>query len=251
MRFRSIELLINLSSMGFLREGCRLLKNKDIEGNFEEYDAREKESSVNFKNDIPNMNRVANGEYWHGIIEGLNDKKITIYEAEEKLVFEYCNQLRKVFRYVINIPIKPKIENMPKYRMVFCTNNYHGYIEMATDMNKRWDDLQALSNSGQTTLFGYDVDYKASIHEKDVKKVVIKELDQLLPGRQYWELLCAIIDRNSILYSLKEIDQCIREMERVDEIKIERIPAFTEKTRKPTTWVNYKKNMRIYLNERG
>ena len=60
-KYKSVELLLNFNSFGFLREGCRLLK---IE--MEKVDEEIPDFSIegnDFKNDIANMNRIANGDY--------------------------------------------------------------------------------------------------------------------------------------------------------------------------------------------
>src|SRR5699024_476773 len=60
---KSSELLLNLNSFGFIREGCRNLKvaiDEDIEVSAGDYE----ESSGN---DIQNMNKIANGSEWQQI----------------------------------------------------------------------------------------------------------------------------------------------------------------------------------------
>ena len=52
--FKSIELLLNLNTFGFLREGCRLLTYKDFSSLTDELEERESSEGTKKVNDIPN-----------------------------------------------------------------------------------------------------------------------------------------------------------------------------------------------------
>lgn len=151
-KFRTLEMLINFNSFGFLREGCRLMKYENIFQGFDDLDDYELDNA----NSIDKMNRIANGEYWIPIVQNLRDKKNTMLEAEEIFVKEYANQIESLFSYVVNIPIKQKTQNVPKYRLIFGTNNQDGLILMADNMNKKWKQILDHQRHGQTVLFEYD-----------------------------------------------------------------------------------------------
>lgn len=72
-KYKSVELLLNFNSFGFLREGCRLLKlnMEQIEDEIPEFSI----ASNDFKNDISNMNKIANGDYWQKILADYNAGK--------------------------------------------------------------------------------------------------------------------------------------------------------------------------------
>jgi len=245
--FNSIELLLNLNSFGFLREGCRVLRCKDIDVDFDEYQERENEASEAQPNNILNMNNVANGDYWQQIIRDYSLGKLDVHDAEEKFTKEYCMQLRQVFDYVIDIPIKPHIAKIPKYRMVFCTNHKHGLIEMATNMNKRWKQMQIESAYGQTCLFQYDVDAKANFVDKNVESVIIDIIKNSSTGYKYDDLICEILKMFGILYSTSEINECVKQMEKDKKVIILRNPSKTL-TGKLATWIDFKRDMRVKLN---
>jgi len=83
--FRSLELLMNFNSIGFLREGLRLLKcEKRYEDEQEDDDYETGDVS-----DIGNMNCIANGDYWRRILAAYDDDKLSFSDAEEAFVFYY------------------------------------------------------------------------------------------------------------------------------------------------------------------
>jgi hypothetical protein len=193
-------------------------------------------------NDIDNMNKIANGDYWQKIIADYNDGIINGYEAEELFVSEYCNQLRSIFNYVLEVPIKVKMKNHPKYRMVYATNHPHGYIEMADNMNKRWEDIKHLSQGGQISLF--EIGYMNNLFEKDVNEVIIKYMPKSYMN--YSDYLCMLIKGEGIFISKKEINQAIKDAEKNGIIEVLRNPVLTP-TGKKATWVDYKKDMKVRI----
>lgn len=240
LTFNSVEMLLNLNTFGFLREACRLLSQKDIFYDFGELEEREIEEKTKLKNDIPNMNKIANGDYWQKIIL---DSKINAITAEELFVEKYCEKLKEIFKYVISIPIKVKVKNMPKYRMIFCTNNTHGYIEMATNMYKRWKEMQENERNGQLDFFGYEVDFKGEIIESDIRKAIFNLLSKQFT--KYDIFLCKFIDKNGIM-NLTKVNSIIKEMEKNGELEVKRNPPLTDKE-KPAKWIDYKRNMEVRL----
>jgi len=121
--FSSFELLMNFNSFGFLREGCRLLELRD----FEIYDDSE-EYELESGNTVSRMNAIASGAYWQDILKKYNAGQITMQDTEKHFVEEYQKQLGKVFQYVVNIPVKKKRNNLPKYRLFFGTNHPDGLL---------------------------------------------------------------------------------------------------------------------------
>lgn len=128
----SVELLLNLNSFGFIREGCRLLGaevDEDL-GTFEE------SNDDNFANSVENMNAIANGTYWQDIIIQKKEGVISCREAEELFVQQYMNVLSKNFEYVFEFAVKTGDCKIPKYRMIFATRHIHGALFMCEDMIK-------------------------------------------------------------------------------------------------------------------
>lgn len=238
-KFYSVELLLNLNSFGFLREGCRLF---GVEGfKYEGLEEREYFEGSIIKNDIRNMDKVANGTYWQSIIADYKNGLIDGFEAEERFVKEYCQQLEQIFDYVINIPIKAKkLKNMPKYRMVFGSNKKDGVIKMADNMYKRWKTMQENEQNGQLALFEMDRNFRGDYIELNYEKIIF---DTLGPKYiRYDDFLCNIIKNYGVLYDISKINQTIKKLEENKRIDVYRIPEFTPKTGKKATWVDWKFN---------
>lgn len=248
--YNSIELLINFSPNGFLREGCRLIKIplEDIHDDNIEIDY-----SINSRipNSILNMNRVANGDYWQDILhEYYKDKQNNIksnlfLEAENKFMKEYCNQLRKIFKYVINIPIKIKTGNISKYHMVFTTNNHHGYIEMAHNMYKRWENICEKERGGQISLFDYEkINIDGGFLSENIRVNLLKYITK--SPRPYYEILCEYIKNNGIFFNLSKINTEMKIMENENIVQITRFPSIT-RTGKKAAWIDYRRRMEVNL----
>ena len=118
-------------------QGFRILKFKDLQideklENFYELEGDE---------DVEKMNIIAGGDYWIDILSKYNSGENDMFKTEELFVSEYTNKLKQIFKYVVSIPIKLKITNLPKYRMIFGTNHTDGLILMAGNMNKKWKQI--------------------------------------------------------------------------------------------------------------
>lgn len=144
--FSSIELLMNFNSFGFLREGCRVLKYEVIE-------PLDDEISKDEKKGIEQLNKIAGGDYWQSILDKYNSGVITMNKAEELFAFKYLEKLKKVFKYVVNIPIKEKAKNIAKYRLIFGSNHEDALILMVDQMNRTWKQFIKNENDGQSSIF--------------------------------------------------------------------------------------------------
>jgi three-Cys-motif partner protein len=102
---RSVEVLINFMSTGFLRAVCGR-KDRILTEN-----ALKTEHPFVLKWDA-----VAGGTYWHDILfAGYAD-----VDCVERLAEGYCQRLRQRFKWVISYPIRDKYKNeFPKYHLTF------------------------------------------------------------------------------------------------------------------------------------
>jgi three-Cys-motif partner protein len=240
-RYSSLELLINLNSFGFLREGCRVLKYEIFVKEDEEMPEDESEG-------IKKLNQIAGGTYWQDILEEKYATKISMNEAEEKFVHSYSEKLRSVFKYVVDIPIKAKSPHIPKYRLIFGTNHPDGLILMADEMNKAWrkfiemermatiqaslDELYEFPD--MRILRGYDP-------EKDIENILTKN-----KGMDLKKIYVNMILKYGISYSKKEYEEMLKTMEKDGLIEVLRDPPTTRTGKKATSW-DYNKNTRIRL----
>lgn len=223
--FKSIELLLNFNSFGFIREACRLLKYKQ-----EDFDDELPEvhySTDNTKNTIENMIKIANGNYWIDIVKGYNDGKYDIFVAEELFLNLYIQELKKVFNYVYYIPIKKSKSKLAKYQMIFATNHRDGAMLMADNMIKCNNEMQLQINNGQGWLFDYN--YNLNNIESDVLNI----LDSVPINLK--DFYHKVYNSYGFLYLTSDINNKLKELESKDEVIIDRYPPTTKNGKKTTS----------------
>lgn len=206
---KSSELLLNLNSFGFVREGCRIMKistDEDIEANAGEFE----ESSGN---DIVNMNKIANGTEWQGIIKEIG-KSINGKEAESLFVNLYVRKLGEYFKYVFAVPIRTRDNLVPKYQMIFATNHEQGAFIMCDAMLKCDVDMSSNSHNGQLSFFDYD-NTKCNINDQ-----ILSLLDE-----NNWidcKHLCFNLFNAYKIYFTKDIRTAIKQLEKDGKILVDR-----------------------------
>ena len=87
-QFNTIELLINMNSFGFIREGCRVMGKQfriDDDSFFDDLVEYNPTKLDNSGKSVEALNRIAGGDYWKSIIEQCTSGKIDSYKAEEIL----------------------------------------------------------------------------------------------------------------------------------------------------------------------
>ena len=240
--FNTVEMLINLNTFGFLREGCRLLKFQEKEfalTGFDEYESDE-------HNDFDNMDAIANGDYWRDILLDYHNGKINVYEAEELFITCYMNRFKELFKYAINIPIKLKTKNMPKYRMVFGTNHPDGILLMADKMGKVWEGIVLKEKNGQLSLF--DFDYPGGFSCEEVRIIVDKDLKATGKWYELKSLLCLFIEKYGLPMVQRVVIRELKKMESLGSIEVYRNPPLTPKTSKPSKSFDYDKyNIKVRI----
>lgn len=230
-KYNSVELLLNFNSFGFLREGCRLLKMQmeQIDEEYPDFSAETNDT----KNDIPNMNRIANGDYWQNILFDYRDGKISIFEAEKLFLKQYMCELRKTFSHVCRIPIRSTKSQLAKYQMIFATNNKHGILLMADNMidcNRR---MESDLNHGQLCLFDYDYSLM------ECQDFILNELPNELTELK--DFYVHLYKKKGFIYPTKEMNGALKTLESEGKVLIERYPAIT-KTGKPSKSMDFYKN---------
>lgn len=152
MTFTTAELLINLNSFGFIREACRVMKisirekEDEVFSDLDEYDS-------SFMDNIEELNDIAGGSYWQEIITDYGKTKINCYQAEREFSRKYKLRLRETYKYVLDMPIRLKAGQHPKYRLVHATNHPDGCTLMADNIAKRTDRLVIeIQSGGQLSL---------------------------------------------------------------------------------------------------
>ena len=217
----SVELLLNLNSFGFIREGCRLL-GVNIDEELVEFE--EPQESDAFVNDVENMNRIANGNYWQEYISLIQDGSITAKQAEVMFVDHYMEVLGRDFEYIFQFAIKTGDKNIPKYRMIFATNHIHGALYMSENMIKCNNEMNLDNHGGQESFFDYE--FTRNSCSDDVLEVLTKasESEKVIDCKDLC-MLTYIVYGPKYLHS--DIKKALTELEESGKIKITRKKQFT------------------------
>lgn len=230
----SIELLINLNSFGFFREACNALgislksKDKTIFEDLYEYEPTKLDAS---EKSIEALNKIAGGEYWQGVIKRYKQKEIDGYVAESQIAEKYCARLMKSYNYVLNMPIRIKQGQRPKYRLIHATNHRDGCLLMVDNMCKRWQLLHELQSSGQMGLWEEDIN-NHTITDEDIKQKSIEFFSQYTDKVSLYDALANFFIKHGPICSTGEIKKVLKNLEGAKRIEIIRKPGVS-KTGKP------------------
>lgn len=171
--FEHTEALVNFNTVGFMRDGAEALRValnlpagvKVINRGFEE--------TIPVTERIQRLNDCIGSDGWQDI---LSRHGLDYWERERLIGQLFCDNARKSYRYVTNMPIKDMTHRVErtgevKYRLVHMTNNADGCILMNDNMLKRNHDNQVR----QQMLFKVDVDQHvidAAAIEKDLEDAI-------------------------------------------------------------------------------
>lgn len=239
--FHSAELLLNFNSFGFLREGCRLLKTPDSE----------KETPEFYEPDVNSPERldeIAGGAYWRDIIELYQSGQIRMQEAEGNFVMQYCTNLKTVFRYVLNIPIKSKLGNVPKYQIVYGTDHDDGLLLMVDNMHKRWANFRDEARNHQSPLF--ECDFPDPTKQKDCWQIEDKIISHLSHEMDLKALLITLVQELGISFSTSEYKEVLKKMEKDGTIDVTRKPAKTPTGRSSASWDHTRNDFSVTVSRR-
>ena len=238
--FKTAELLINFNSFGFIREACRVMKvifrekEDEIFSDLEEYDSSVLES-------IEELNTIAGGDYWQSIILDYKNEKIDCYVAEKEFARQYKLRLRNKFMYVLDMPIRLKVGQHPKYRLIHATNHPDGCILMADNIAKRTDRLVVeIQSCGQLSL----VPQTADNEFVDETCLTSKVRDLIIKTTEFTRLnkfLANFYNENGVLCDLSRISSgrngsVLKSMEKKGEIEVVREPAYTINGKPTSFW---------------
>jgi len=243
MGFNSVEILLNFNTFGFLREGCRLLKPGLIMRPDDQDDPEYESDLVS----VSTLNEIAGGDYWQAIIDQYYETH-DFKSAEEALSLAYSVKLKEHFRYVLNMPIKTKLTNIPKYRIIHGTSHPDGLILMADTMNRRWMEFKRQQQGGQHEMaFVWEMpDYNLSTQPIPPIETAIQEC---VSGRlELKSMLACVFDQTGIRYSRSDIIDCLKRLEASGNVSVERTPELTNTGRKRTAWDHDSKDYKVFIN---
>lgn len=236
--FSSIELLINFNSFGFIREACRVKKIENIP--IPEFDLVIEIFGGLSDKDIKSeqeLSAIAGGDYWEKIIEDYKLKRIDCYEAEKQLSEQYCNKLKERFKYVVNMPIRLKAGQKPKYRMIHATNNEEGCLLMVQNICKRWENLSAMqTRNSAPSLFEENIENDL-IDENTTASIILKHLNQYSHPVHMNIFLSEMFTSEGVFTKWDILQKTLRSLEKDRKINLKRTPPIT-KTGKPSSFIN-------------
>lgn len=229
--FNTLELLVNFNTFGFLREGCRIMKEDGL------MDAFADETSnyeIDDNDDINTMNRIAGGEYWQEILREYRDGIIGAKEAENRYTLSYTNVMRRLFAHVINIPITLKTEMMPNYRLIFGTNSFHGLFLMVDLMSKIWREIAEISSDGQRYLFDFNVTSRELLDDSILENDIISTIGERGVSVLATYVTSKLIEKYGITFSTSDYKKKYKAMDG-KLIKIHRSPEVTPTGKKSSS----------------
>lgn len=244
--FYTFEMLINFNSFGFFRDACRVMNvdyyNDAALSDLDDLVEYEPTIISASKQSEDLLTRIAGGDYWKYIVLDYRNKKINGYQAEKRLSVEYKQRLKQRYKYVLDMPIRLKEGQRPKYRMIHVCDHEDGCFLMAQNMQKQKNELFiSIQKNGQLSLFDMIPDYTSSVEgelltRKEIKSLVKESLEQIPQEISITKFLAIFVNENGLLCEFKMIYDILSELTTEGMIDIFRIPEKTEKGRLSTFW---------------
>ena len=236
-RFNSIELLINMNSFGFIREACHAMgttfDDKEIFDDLVEYEPTKMDAS---DKSIKELNEIAGGDYWQPIIASYKKHEINGYDAESQFAEQYCMRLMQSYTYVLNMPLRIKRNQRPKYRLIYATNHRDGCLLMVDNICSRWQALQEIQSGGQLRLWVENYDNQV-VDDDDIEKKIIEHFSQCDNWTSLHEALAVFFMKHGPICSTGTVKNILKKLEKDGSLNVLRNPDISEKTKKPTTFM--------------
>lgn len=242
----SMEILINFNSFGFFRDACRVMR-VDVENDeafsdlddLVEYEPTEVSASPRSRE---LLNTIAGGDYWVDIVNDYQAKKITGYMAERVLSAAYKKRLNSVFQYVLDMPIRLKKGQRPKYRMIHACNHEDGCFLMAKNIQKRKDDLFInMQQKGQLSFA--DIGSAVSttmdnelLSEAEINRRLVAHLEKVRGSIHLTKFLASFVNEHGIICEFNIIYKMLEELANSLNIEIIRNPSLTQNGKPRAFW---------------
>ncbi len=238
--FNTIEMLINLNTFGFLRAGCQALGigfcEVSLLDDLIEYDPTQLGVSEKSKEMLV---RIAGGDYWVKIIEGYRAGLYDIYAAEKIFASKYCERLQEKYSYVLNMPLKIRREQVPKYRMIHVTNHPDGCLIMADNIQDRWQYMRDIQSYGQLSLFE-ETPENEYIDDKELIEKVVDHISTFTVAERLNRIIADFYTVNGPICKTGTIKNIYRNLELAGKIEVFREPPVTGTGRVPKFFADEK-----------
>ena len=243
-KFNSIELLINMNSFGFIREACHAMgttfDDRTLFADLVEYEPTKMDAS---EKSIKELNEIAGGDYWKPIIELYKKNKIDGYDAEALFAEQYCERLRQSYTYVLNMPLRIKKGQRPKYRLIHASNHRDGCLLMVDNICNRWEALQELQTGGQLQLWTENYENEI-VDEDNIEQKTIEFFSQCVNWASLHNALAEFFTKYGPICSTGDVKKSLKNLENNNRIRIVRNPATTAKG-KPSTFMSEEKGKTV------
>lgn len=230
--FNSIELLINMNSFGFIREACHAVgstfDDKALFDDLVEYSSTTLDAS---EKSIQELNEIAGGDYWKQIIDSYKSGKIDGYEAESEFSEQYCKRLMDSFKYVLNMPLRIKKGQRPKYRLIHATNHRDGCLLMVDNICNRWEALKDIQTGGQLQMWAEDFNNQI-VDDEDVVRKISEHFSKYDQWISLNDAMTVFFMRHGPICSTKAVRDAIKNHVKTGRMEVLRIPE--SKNGKPT-----------------
>lgn len=246
-QFNSIELLINLNSFGFVREACNalgaqyVLDDPTIFDDLVEYEPTKMTAS---DKSVRDLNEIAGGDYWQAIIEDYKAGRIDGYQAEEYFAEQYCQRLMNSFTYVLNMPLRIKRGQRPKYRMIHATNHRDGCLLMVDNICNRWEAWQNVQSGGQMSFFVEDPN-NHTVTTEDIERYTIEHFQQCENWTSLHDALAIFFMKYGPLCSTGSVKKVLKDLEKKGMLQVLRNPEYTSNGKRKSTFMSEGKNQRV------
>ncbi len=243
-RLNSIELLINMNSFGFIREACHAMgttfDDKEIFDDLVEYEPTKMDAS---DKSIKELNEIAGGDYWQPIIASYKKHEINGYDAESQFAEQYCMRLMQSYTYVLNMPLRIKRNQRPKYRLIYATNHRDGCLLMVDNICSRWQALQEIQSGGQLQLWDENYDNQV-VDDDDIEKKTIEHFSQCENWTSLYEALAVFFMKHGPICSTGVVKNILKKLEQEGCLCVLRNPDMTAKG-KPTAFMSEEKGKTV------
>lgn len=191
---RSVEVLINFMSTGFLRAVCGLASHILVD------DILQPEHPS-----VLNWNAIAGGTYWQEIVSG---GQASDPDRVERLAQGYAEKLRQWFKWVIKYPIREKYEDkLPKYHLTFGSRHPDAIDLMNRAMVKARREFV-----GARFVVGHlfpNQPQKEIVDPREIERAVV-ETSQATGKASWKELRVRATIANPCTYTDSEFDSAIK-----------------------------------------
>lgn len=243
--------------MGFFRDACRVMavdyKNDSALQDLDDLVEYDPTSVVTLDKPVDMLSNIAGGDYWKAIVQDYKEKRIDGYKAEQRLSTEYKQRLKKRYSYVLDMPIRLKAGNRPKYRMIHACDHEDGCFLMAQNIENRKDELYTnIQTGGQMSLFDIMPEVSQSVEgewilREEVKQKVQDSIEKTGTNIGITKFIAAFVNYNGLICNFDLIYEILKELEQERKILIERNPAFSERAKRPSTFMTEDKNKTVTI----